>query len=442
MTDSKIHHGHRGRMRRKLLDNGARTFDTYELLEMLLYHVIPYKDTNPVSKKLLSHFGSLDGVFKAKRNELLCVDGVGYAVADFLVTVGGLMSVDKSETDAASKLCFDSNKKIGRFFVEYFTKLPKGSQVVMLALDNRMHFIGVKVICDAEYDTAAIHDKPFVDYALSTRASVAIVAHSHCYGPRFPSPGDIQTNRFLQKALMGLGVNLVESYVISGYSYTPSMSNERFMIFRTPELERFVKSVESQAVYNEQFELALYNVMRYAVSDPGAAIKNISARYRNFPALITADINDLAHIESVGASGANLLCLFSALNSRKETDKFKFGCKHSEAEITDYLKALFMPMANETLYALLLDAARRVISSEYLGEGTVNSTTVVPRKILEVAVRKNASSIIIAHNHPMGFASPSAADLSTTEQIRELLQTMRIGLEAHYVVAYDEYTKI
>ena len=70
IADSEIHSGHRGRMREKLLLHGARIFDTYELLEMLLYHSIPYKDTNPVAKRLLHRFGGLDGVFTASHEEL------------------------------------------------------------------------------------------------------------------------------------------------------------------------------------------------------------------------------------------------------------------------------------------------------------------------------------------------------------------------------------
>ena len=57
IPDEKMHVGHRGRMRDKLMTHGARIFDTYELLEMLLYYTIPYKDTNPIAKRLLSEFG-------------------------------------------------------------------------------------------------------------------------------------------------------------------------------------------------------------------------------------------------------------------------------------------------------------------------------------------------------------------------------------------------
>ena len=51
IPDDRIHYGHRARMRSKLITHGQRIFDTYELLEMLLYHTVPYKDTNPTKRK-------------------------------------------------------------------------------------------------------------------------------------------------------------------------------------------------------------------------------------------------------------------------------------------------------------------------------------------------------------------------------------------------------
>ena len=87
-NDSTIHHGHRSRMTEKLANHGPHIFNTYELLEMLLYGTIPYKDTNPIAKRLLDRFGSLDGVLSATEDELCTVDGVGGAAAALIRTVG------------------------------------------------------------------------------------------------------------------------------------------------------------------------------------------------------------------------------------------------------------------------------------------------------------------------------------------------------------------
>ena len=97
IDDSRIHEGHRSRMRAKLLTHGQRIFDTYELLEMLLYHMIPYKDTNPLSKRLLAAFGSLEGVLSASREELAACLGIGERTADFLTAVGTLGDIIGAE---------------------------------------------------------------------------------------------------------------------------------------------------------------------------------------------------------------------------------------------------------------------------------------------------------------------------------------------------------
>ena len=120
--DSLIHKGHRQRMRDKLLSYGSRIFNSYELLEMLLYYVIPYKNTNPISKRLLQRFGSIDGVFSASVDELCEVEGVGAAVADFIKKVAALTEEDYSKGD---ENVFDDYSKVGLFFVSRGTWIKK-----------------------------------------------------------------------------------------------------------------------------------------------------------------------------------------------------------------------------------------------------------------------------------------------------------------------------
>ena len=83
-----VHTGHRARMRERFLRDGAETLDTHELLEMLLYHAIAQKDTNPLAHALLDRFGSLEGVFGATKEELCTVSGVGEKIAAFLLENG------------------------------------------------------------------------------------------------------------------------------------------------------------------------------------------------------------------------------------------------------------------------------------------------------------------------------------------------------------------
>ena len=73
---SNLHEGHRSRMIKRLL-NDADNLSDHELLEVLLYPVIPRKDVNPLAHKLILVFGSLKNVFYADEKQLLSVTGVG-----------------------------------------------------------------------------------------------------------------------------------------------------------------------------------------------------------------------------------------------------------------------------------------------------------------------------------------------------------------------------
>jgi DNA repair protein RadC len=241
LGNGEIHKGHRERMRHKFEAHGARTLESYELLEMLLYHAIPYKDTNPVSKKLLERFGSLEGVFGAKREELLTIDGIGETVADLIISAGEI--INDSTSFAVSASVLDDYAAVGEFFVKHFEGV-KTPTVSMLVLGNNMNFIGIKDLYELDYSSGAVRPEPFIEYALSNRASIAIIAHLHPYGPAFPTVGDIATNNLIADALADASVTLAEHYVISGGRFVGTMKHLQHAFCQSPELDRFLRSKE------------------------------------------------------------------------------------------------------------------------------------------------------------------------------------------------------
>lgn len=182
----------------------------------------------------------------------------------------------------------------------------------------------------------------------------------------------------------------------------------------------------------------LEQVLGYATRRPREACYAIRQRYTDVFSLAAADIDELGYIPDVGAIGANLIKLAFTVYSRRITDKFRFGKRHTESEIREYFKALFLPLPNETIYLMLVDADEKIIGCNFITEGTVNSLDVTPRKLLEVAVRNNARSVILAHNHPSGNAKPSIEDIETTKFISELFAASNRRLIAHYVVSGND----
>ncbi|MGE3477667.1 MAG: UPF0758 domain-containing protein [Rhodospirillaceae bacterium] len=81
------YHGHRDRLRERFLSAGAEKLPDYEVLELLLFGVIPRKDTKPIAKALLAKFGGFDEVLAANPEALMQVDGIKESAAAMLKAV-------------------------------------------------------------------------------------------------------------------------------------------------------------------------------------------------------------------------------------------------------------------------------------------------------------------------------------------------------------------
>ena len=248
MTDfceEHIHSGHRSRMKAKLEKHGRDIFDTYELLEMLLYYSIPYKDTNPVAKRLLARFGSLDRVLSAEPDELITVDGIGESTAQFLVALDDFISLFGVENVTDRYNIFNDYTETGRYLTDKFRGLDH-PRVMILMLDNRMQLIGEQVVCDMDYDRGSVRAKDFIDPALRSRASVVITAHNHPNGPFVPTPGDRETNTLITDAFRVLGIDHLDHFLISGDNFIGISHNYRARLSQTAEVGDFLASKERE----------------------------------------------------------------------------------------------------------------------------------------------------------------------------------------------------
>ena len=91
---------------------------------------------------------------------------------------------------------------------------------------------------------------------------------------------------------------------------------------------------------------------------------------------------------------------------------------------------------------LCLDAKCKVISCNEVGQGSVNSAAVPIRRVVEMALGVNASSAILAHNHPSGLAIPSGEDIQTTRRLALALDAVEIQLVDHIIVADSDYVSL
>ena len=143
----------------------------------------------------------------------------------------------------------------------------------------------------------------------------------------------------------------------------------------------------------------------------------------------------------IGERGAEIIKLTAAIASRSVTDGFDFK-KPTDKEIDEYFRALSLGKSVELVYVMSFDKGGRVIAVDEVAEGTVNSSEILPRRLLEIAYKRGAASVILAHNHPRGEAKASDADIEATATAARILYASRIELRRHIIVGGGETVSI
>jgi DNA repair protein RadC len=114
----------------------------------------------------------------------------------------------------------------------------------------------------------------------------------------------------------------------------------------------------------------------------------------------------------------------------------------SPEQVRDYLAIQMRDNHREVFAVMLLDTRHRLIELLELFFGTVNSASVYPREVVKVALEKNASSVIVAHNHPSGNAEPSRADIQITKRLKAALEIIDIKLLDHFIIGKGEIVSL
>ncbi len=114
-------------------------------------------------------------------------------------------------------------------------------------------------------------------------------------------------------------------------------------------------------------------------------------------------------------------------------ERAQISCPQDAASL---LIAEMEPLVQENLVVLLLNTRNQVVARRTIYIGTVNSSAVRPAEVLRPAIRENAPSIIVAHNHPSGDPTPSPEDISVTRDLAAAGKLMDIELLDHLVIGH------
>lgn len=112
----------------------------------------------------------------------------------------------------------------------------------------------------------------------------------------------------------------------------------------------------------------------------------------------------------------------------------------SPTAVKNWLRLKLQNLEHETFYCVWLDAQNRVISFEEMFRGTLTQASVYPREIVKAALRNNAASVLLAHNHPSGFAEPSDSDERLTDELKRALALIGVRVLDHLIIGRGEIT--
>ena len=205
--------------------------------------------------------------------------------------------------------------------------------------------------------------------------------------------------------------------------------------------ERFMAEGLDNFTQEQVLELLLF----YAIPqrDTNVIAHNLINRFGSLSQVIDAPVKELMKVPGIGESAAVLLHLISETSRYYQINRMMHEkVLNTMEKCAQYLIPHFVGRRNETVFLLCLDAKCKLLCCREISEGTVNAAGVSVRKVVEAALAVNATSVIMAHNHPSGVAVPSAEDVLTTQRIAEALRTVDIILADHIIVSDDDYVSI
>ncbi len=211
-------HGHRARLRKRLIEGGGDALLDHELIEYVLALAIPRKDTKPLAKALLHEFGGIAGLLTADADAIGRVKGVGEgAVAALkIVQAASLRLLQDRIRDQPVLASWQALLDYLRADMAHKTT----ERVRVLHLNSRNMLIRDEAMAEGSIDQAAIHPREVIRRAIDLGSSAIILVHNHPSGDPAPSRADIALTRDIADAGKKLGITVHDHIVIGANGHS------------------------------------------------------------------------------------------------------------------------------------------------------------------------------------------------------------------------------
>ncbi len=221
--------------------------------------------------------------------------------------------------------------------------------------------------------------------------------------------------------------------------------------------ERFLKSgIEGFADYEVVELLLTLAVPRSDVKPPAKAL---IARFGHLRAILDAPVEELQTIKGLGSVTPVALKIIKAAATlylqQGGEDQPPLAARAGPAPLAgpaarvgladlswlaDTWRMRIGALHNEVFQVAHLDSGYRLLRDgmETLQEGTIDRAAVYPRRVVESALRRGAAALVLAHNHPNGYVTPSEQDKQITRAIVLAAETIGVKIVDHLIVSASE----
>ena len=204
--------------------------------------------------------------------------------------------------------------------------------------------------------------------------------------------------------------------------------------------ERFLRSKGADMADYEALELLL----TYAIPrrDVKPLAKSLIKKFGSFAGVITAPIERLYEVSGIKENSATLIKFVEFASQKLSWQNLAFedaAFISSTDSLIEFCRCTMGYSEVEVLRLIYVDAKLKVIETEVLQKGSVSSVNINPRDIVANALKKNASGVIMVHNHPTGDPRPSNNDVEATKRVKSACDAVGIALHEHLIITPSDF---
>lgn len=188
----------------------------------------------------------------------------------------------------------------------------------------------------------------------------------------------------------------------------------------------------------EALELLLLYVARQQDMKPVA--KRLTEKFGSFSAFLDAPTDELLAVEGVGEAAATLIQYVKQATARYLEQRSRLSVTPQDiSEIISACRLKMGPLFHEQFRLISLNASFHIVGEDIVAEGTIDQATVYPRKVVELAIKHGATTLIFVHNHPSGDVTPSEMDKLVPRSLVLATRTVGVSVYEHIVVSSNGY---